>query len=116
VSGGKVPSTLSKLFVRMLQFEPERFVEGLLGIGVAGGSGSSKSKTNEGAILAARLVVMRKERDARDKLKKVAAPAAARAANPSPQQVMANAPSPNEAPQKPHHHTKNKKKKSKGKK
>jgi hypothetical protein len=104
--------TLSDLLVPILQFEPERFVEGLLGIGVAGGSGSSKSKTNEGAILAARLVVMRKERDARDKLKKVAAPAAAQAANPIPPPVMANT----EAPQKPHHHAKNKKKKSKGKK
>jgi hypothetical protein len=103
---------LSDSFVPILQFEPERFVEGLLGIGVSGGSGSSKSKTNEGAILAARLVVMRKERDARDKLKKVAAPAAAKAANPSPPPVMANS----EAQQKPHHHTKNKKKKSKGKK
>jgi hypothetical protein len=114
--GERFRPTLSDSFLSILQFEPERFVEGLLGIGVAGGSGSSKSKTNEGAILAARLVVMRKERDARDKLKKVAAPAAAQVATPSPPPVMANAPSPNEAPQKPHHHTKNKKKKSKGKK
>ena len=41
------------------QFEPERFVDGLLGIGKAGGKGSS----NEGEKLASRLSVMRKERD-----------------------------------------------------
>jgi hypothetical protein len=100
--------TLSDSFVPILQFEPERFVEGLLGIGVAGG-GSSKSKSNEGAILAARLVEMRKERDARDKGKKVAAPAA----KPSPQPVMANTPSPNGAAQNPNR-KKNKNKKNKG--
>lgn len=45
----------------MLQFEPERFADGLLGIGAAGGT----SSTNEGAVLAARLEVLRKERSER---------------------------------------------------
>jgi len=44
------------------QFEPESFVDGLLGIGVAGG-GSSK----EGQALASRLTQMRKERTDRAK-------------------------------------------------
>lgn len=48
------------------QFEPERFVNGLLGIGAAGGA-SSKS---DGAMLAARLETMRKERDERSKVMK----------------------------------------------
>jgi hypothetical protein len=43
-------------------------VDGLLGVGVAGG-GSSKS-ANEGAMLAARLTEMRRERDQRAKLQK----------------------------------------------
>lgn len=43
-------------------FEPESFVDGLLGIGKAGGAGGS---ANEGAMLAKRLVELRKERDAR---------------------------------------------------
>jgi hypothetical protein len=41
-----------------LQFEPERFVDGLLGIGAAGG----KSGKSEGAMLASRLETLRKER------------------------------------------------------
>lgn len=45
----------------MLQFEPERFADGLLGIGVAGGT----SSPNEGAVLAARLDGLRKERSER---------------------------------------------------
>ena len=49
-----------------LQFDPERFVDGLLGIGAAGGQ--SKSNANEGAMLAARLDSMRKERDERAKV------------------------------------------------
>lgn len=44
-------------------FEPERFVDGLLGIGKAGGKGSS----SEGEKLASRLSVMRKERDEKAK-------------------------------------------------
>ncbi len=44
------------------QFEPERFVDGLLGIGEAGGSSSS---SQDGSVLASRLAEMRKERDAR---------------------------------------------------
>jgi fused signal recognition particle receptor len=51
-------------------FESERFVDGLLGIGAAGGG----SSTSEGAKLAARLKQMRKERDARAKLKKEVSP------------------------------------------
>jgi hypothetical protein len=101
---------LSDSSVSLVQFEPERFIEGLLGIGVAGGG---TKKSNEGAILAARLVEMRKERDARAKVKM---PVVAPAANPtSPEPVMANTPSPNVAAQKPNR-PKNKKKKSKGKK
>ena len=46
----------------MTQFEPEQFVDGLLGIGRAGGKSGAK---NEGAMLAARLVDMRNERDER---------------------------------------------------
>lgn len=45
----------------MLQFEPERFADGLLGIGAAGGTLSA----NEGAVLAARLEGLRKERSER---------------------------------------------------
>lgn len=44
-----------------LQFEPERFVDGLLGIGQAGGKGSA----SEGAKLASRLETLRNERAAR---------------------------------------------------
>jgi hypothetical protein len=43
------------------KFEPERFVDGLLGIGAAGG----KSSGSEGAMLAARLKGLRKERSER---------------------------------------------------
>lgn len=46
-----------------MQFEPESFVDGLLGIGIAGG-GASKS---EGKALATRLSQMRKERNERAK-------------------------------------------------
>ena len=62
------------------QFEPEAFVDGLLGIGKAGGGKSS----NEGAKLAARLEVMRKERDARAKERK---------SQPAPEPVGVAAPS-----------------------
>lgn len=94
------------LFV--FQFEPESFVEGLLGIGAAGGGSSGKS---EGAILAARLTVMRKERDARAKVVKQAAKVQAL------EPVTANTPPPppqttSQKPSRP----KNKKKKKKGKK
>ena len=42
----------------LLQFEAEKFVDGLLGIGAAGG----KSSSSEGAMLASRLETLRKER------------------------------------------------------
>lgn len=47
-------------------FDPERFVDGLLGIGAAGGNKGANA--NEGAMLAARLDTMRKERDERAKV------------------------------------------------
>lgn len=53
------------LNIFLMQFEPEQFVDGLLGIGGAGGKSGTK---NEGAMLAARLVDMRKERDERAKV------------------------------------------------
>ena len=46
-----------------MQFEPESFVDGLLGIGIAGG-GAAKE---EGRALASRLTEMRKERNERAK-------------------------------------------------
>ena len=45
----------------LVQFNSEAFVDGLLGIGVAGGGKTA----NEGATLAARLEAMRTERDIR---------------------------------------------------
>ena len=54
----------------MLQFEPERFADGLLGIGSAGGTSSA----NEGVFLAARLEGLRKERSERAATLKVADP------------------------------------------
>ncbi len=50
-------------FLWCAQFEPESFVDGLLGIGIAGG-GTSKE---EGKALASRLTEMRKERNERAK-------------------------------------------------
>uniref|UniRef100_A0A6S8YP33 SRP54-type proteins GTP-binding domain-containing protein n=1 Tax=Ditylum brightwellii TaxID=49249 RepID=A0A6S8YP33_9STRA len=47
-------------------FDPETFVDGLLGVGAAGNSKSSQSKS-EGKALAERLSVMRKARDDRAK-------------------------------------------------
>lgn len=44
------------------KFESEKFVDGLLGIGAAGGG---KSSSSEGAMLAARLESLRKERSER---------------------------------------------------
>lgn len=55
------------------QFEPEAFVDGLLGIGKAGG----KSSANEGALLNQRLVQLRKDRDEQAKMAKKAIPAKA---------------------------------------
>lgn len=49
-------------------FDPERFVDGLLGIGAAGGNKAANA--NEGKMLEARLETMRKERD--DRAKEVA--------------------------------------------
>jgi hypothetical protein len=51
-------------FHSCLQFDPTSFVDGLLGIGAAGGGGDTSS-SNEGAMLAARLAEMRRERDMR---------------------------------------------------
>ena len=51
------------------QFDPESFVDGLLGIGIASG-GTSKS---EGKALASRLTQMRKERNERAKITAAAA-------------------------------------------
>ncbi|GKY92041.1 hypothetical protein MPSEU_000175700 [Mayamaea pseudoterrestris] len=48
-------------------FEPDRFVDSLLGIGQFGGSGSKK---NEGDLLVARLADLRQQRDSRAKVKK----------------------------------------------
>ena len=48
-------------------FDPESFVDGLLGIGAAGGS----SNNNEGQVLAGRLDEMRKARDDRAKQKEI---------------------------------------------
>jgi hypothetical protein len=44
-----------------LQFEADKFVDGLLGIGAAGG----KSSSSEAAMLTSRLETLRKERAAR---------------------------------------------------
>jgi hypothetical protein len=95
-----------------LQFEPERFVDGLLGIGAAGGS-STGSKSNEGAMLAARLANMRKERDERARVKEkdfvaVAAPGPSFPA-PIDMQPATSARSPSRTPS-------NKSKKKKGRK
>jgi len=55
-------------------FEAEKFVDGLLGIGAAGG----KSSTSEGAMLASRLETLRKERASRaPEIKKKKEPVAA---------------------------------------
>jgi len=51
-------------------FDPEPFVDGLLGIGSAGGAAKG-SKNDEGKMLAARLQEMRKARDERAKTRKV---------------------------------------------
>lgn len=56
-------SCSSTLYFSFAQFEPESFVDGLLGIGIAGG-GTSKT---EGKALESRLAQMRKERNERAK-------------------------------------------------
>lgn len=56
-------------------FDPETFVDSLLGIGKAGGS-KSKDAKNEGKALADRLVEMRKDRDQRAKTMKLSTPSA----------------------------------------
>jgi fused signal recognition particle receptor len=93
------------LFVACVQFEPDGFVDGLLGIGAAGGS----SKVNEGAMLQARLDSLRAERDqrAQEKQTVLAAPVALRPAAP-PSQLNAANRAPN-----PRRGTKSKRKKSK---
>jgi hypothetical protein len=93
------------LFVTCEQFEPDGFVDGLLGIGAAGGS----SKVNEGAMLQARLDTLRAERDqrAQEKQTVLAAPVAPRPVVP-PLQVNAANRSPNSR-----RGTKSKRKKSK---
>lgn len=57
-------------------FEPEAFVDGLLGIGSAGGAAKGSGKSDEGKVLAARLQEMRKARDERAKTRKVDSKAA----------------------------------------
>ncbi|GAX15342.1 fused signal recognition particle receptor [Fistulifera solaris] len=86
-------------------FEPDGFVDGLLGIGAAGGS----SKVNEGAMLQARLDSLRAERDqrAQEKQTVLAAPVAPRPVVP-PLQVNAANRAPNSR-----RGTKSKRKKSK---
>jgi hypothetical protein len=79
-------------------------VDGLLGIGVAGGGTSS----NEGAMLAARLAEMRRERDARAKIRPTA-PVMAAAAAPPTKTPIAQMLQPPQKPNRP----KSKKKKTK---
>jgi len=78
-----IVSVLTLQYLSASQFEPEAFVDGLLGIGKAGG----KSLANEGALLDKRLKELRKDRDQQAvKTKKVApakAMATAAAATPS---------------------------------
>ena len=62
-----------------LQFDPAVFVDGLLGIGAAGGN---SALSNEGAMLASRLAEMRQERDERSKVKKAQTPSVAGVASP----------------------------------
>jgi hypothetical protein len=63
------------------------FVDGLLGIGAAGG----KSSANEGAMLASRLKTMRQERSARAPvIKKKEAVAGTEAPGPPPSQPSAD--------------------------
>jgi len=57
-------------------FDPEAFVDSLLGIGRPGGNTSSSKNKDEGKILARRLDDMRKERDARAKQIKSSSPKA----------------------------------------
>jgi len=61
---------VSRFFTRS-QFDPESFVDGLLGIGAAGGKGGS---SNEGTMLASRLAEMRQERELRAKTKQAREP------------------------------------------
>lgn len=89
-------------------FNPESFIDGLLGIGAAGGS----SNKNEGALLAKRLEDMRQKRDERAKVMKKEQVEAAT----SPIDTMSNTPSrpmPTIATRPPQNKTKNKKKKQK---
>mmetsp|Transcript_10329 Transcript_10329/g.15129 ORF Transcript_10329/g.15129 Transcript_10329/m.15129 type:complete len:587 (-) Transcript_10329:115-1875(-) len=61
-------------------FDPESFVDGLLGIGQAGGTKGSPSKAaveNEGKMLASRLAEMRKTRDERAKQMNKSSPSSA---------------------------------------
>jgi fused signal recognition particle receptor len=62
-------STVYNLSLSILleQFDAAIFVDGLLGIGVAGGN--SATSFNEGDILASRLAELRQERDLRSKIK-----------------------------------------------
>jgi len=104
-------------------FEPERFVDSLLGIGLGMSPSSGKSMIggpakqsakNEGDVLAARLAELRKERDAASKVKKelAAVGAAATAPNTAASTPATMAPSiPNPASRQPGRRAKNNKKK-----
>ena len=65
----RLPSLNPTIVVK--KFEPESFVDGLLGIGVAGGKSGALAR-NEGAMLASRLVEMRQERERRAQQIKIA--------------------------------------------
>jgi len=83
-------------------FEPEKFVDGLLGIGAAGG----KSSASEGAMLASRLETLRKERAQRAPVIKTKEPVA-----------MGGGPQPSRSPPSiPQKTSKRKDKRNKGKK
>jgi hypothetical protein len=91
----------SRLTHLLPKFEPDKFVDGLLGIGAAGG----KSSASEGAKLATRLETLRKERSTRaPDIKKVQ----------KREHVAVGAPSP-QAADVPQKKNRRKKKKKKGK-
>lgn len=89
-------------------------MDGLLGIGAAGGNTGSKANANEGAMLAARLKTMRKERDERAKVIEKTPVAAAPVTAPQPNNEVAmveDGESPNQGRRR--NPSKNKKKKKK---
>lgn len=97
--------------VGVTQFEPESFVDGLLGIGVAGGK-SGKAARTEGAMLASRLVEMRQERERRAQQTKMTA---AKTVSPEPNRRVPATASPSLPQQKANRPKSNKNKKRKSK-